>query len=89
MARIEIDVDDALLGEAAQVLGTQGAEDTVRAALAAAVRGGAAVPRRPAEPGDPLPGSIPPRPGPPGSPSPGSPSPGSLPPEFPRPPEIH
>lgn len=83
MARIEIDVDDALLGEAAHALGTQGAQDTVRAALAAAVRGGAAVPRRPAAPGDPLPGALPPAPGPPGSPSPGS-----LPPEFPRPPDI-
>lgn len=83
MARIEIDVDDALLGEAAHALGTQGAEDTVRAALVAAVRGGTAVPRRPAVPGDPepgpLPGTLPPRPG----------RPGSLPPEFPRPPEIH
>ncbi|MHA6781357.1 hypothetical protein ACVGOW_10235 [Pseudonocardia saturnea] len=83
MARIEIDVDDALLGEAAHALGTQGAEDTVRAALAAAVRGAPAAPRRPAVPGDPLPGtlpgSLPPAPGPPGS----------LPPDFPRPPEIH
>jgi hypothetical protein len=79
MARIEIEIDGALLGEAARALGTQGAEDTVRAALAAAVRGGTAVPRRPAAPGDPLPGALPPAPGPPGS----------LPPEFPRPPEIH
>jgi hypothetical protein len=88
MARIEIDVDDALLGEAAHALGTQGAEDTVRAALAAAVRGASGVPRRPEVPGDPLPGplpgSLPPAPGPPGSPSPAT-----LPPDFPRPPEIH
>ncbi|MDN5931384.1 MAG: hypothetical protein L0I24_10030 [Pseudonocardia sp.] len=89
MARIEIDVDDALLGEAAHDLGPQGAEDTVRAALAAAVSGTSGVPRRPAPPGEPLPGSLPPAPGPPGSPPPAPGRPGYLSPEFPRPPEIH
>lgn len=91
MARIEIEIDDALLGEAATALGTQAAADTVRAALELATR---RVPRLPGqEPRGPV--------GPedlPGTPHPGTPHPGTSPPpapgrpglpgDFPPPPEV-
>jgi hypothetical protein len=79
MALITIEVDDALLGQAAHALGTQGAEDTVRAALNAAVRGGTGVP--------PFPRQDPPVPGRPQEHPPLDPP--GHPTEFPRPPEIH
>jgi hypothetical protein len=79
MARITIEVDDALLGAAAHALGTQEAEDTVRAALNAAIRGGTGAPPLPRQE-PPVPGRTPldPPPVPPGRRS-----------EFPYPPEIH
>lgn len=82
MAEITLELDDALLGAAAHALGTRGAPDTIRAALAAAARVGGPVPRTP--------GSVP-------GPGPGLPplgDPPRDPPEmpartaFPRPPEI-
>lgn len=80
MARIEIDVDDELLGRAALALGTHGAEDTVLAALRAA-----ATPRPLPEHPVPRPGERPDR----GPYDPPVDPPGHLPPSFPRPPEIH
>lgn len=73
MARIEMDVDDELLGRAALALGTHGARETVLAALRAAARPGP----RPEVPG-PLPGE----------PAPGPLDPPARPGDFPRPPEI-
>lgn len=82
MTRIEVDVDDELLGAAAHALGTRGVEDTVRAALEAAARGGGATPPPPAHrpephrvppPGDPLP--------------PDAPEPQRR--DFPRPPDAY
>ncbi|GAA2566979.1 hypothetical protein [Pseudonocardia hydrocarbonoxydans] len=80
MARIEMDVDDELLGRAALALGTHGAPETVLAALRAAARPGP----RPEVPG-PLPGERPAR-----SPHdpPGPLDPPARPGDFPRPPEI-
>lgn len=78
MARITLDVDDALLGEAAHALGTTAAEATVVAALQAAVRGGMGVP--------PLPRHQP-SPTPPASPL--DPPLRPQPPSYPHPPEIH
>lgn len=91
MARIEIDVDDELLGEAATALGTQAAADTVRAALELATRRVPRLPgqqpRGPVGPGD-LPGTPHPYTSPPQTPP--SPNPGrpGLPGDFPPPPEV-
>lgn len=82
MARITIEIDDELLGEAAHVLGTSGGEETVLAALRAAARGASPLPRTPGHPplGDPPPL----RPlGDPGQPEVPGPT------RFPHPPEIH
>lgn len=85
MARIEIDVDDELLGRAATVLGTREVSDTVRAALELAVRGGPRMPghepRGPVTPAD-LPGTPYPAPGSPDPRAPGMPG------DFPPPPEV-
>ncbi|WP_300018930.1 hypothetical protein [Pseudonocardia sp.] len=82
MTRIEMDVDDELLGRAAQALGTRGGEDTVRAALEAAAHGlRTPPPRHRPEPGreDPF-----------GPADPTLPPPSRRPPpDFPRPPEVH
>jgi hypothetical protein len=83
MARIEMDVDDELLGRAAHALGTRGAEETVRAALEAAAHG-SRLPRPQFEP-------PPVRPDPfaPDDPTRVPPAPHRPPPDFPRPPEVH
>ena len=81
MAKVSLELDDALLAAAAHALGTQGAADTVLAALEAAVRIDGPRPRFP----DPTP-----HPGRPplGDPPLGPPDvPGRT--AFPRPPEIH
>jgi hypothetical protein len=80
MAKVTLELDDALLGAAAHALGTHGAADTVRAALAAATRIGSPGPRIPPYPGPDVP--------PLGDPPLGPPeTPGRT--DFPRPPEIH
>jgi hypothetical protein len=82
MAKVTLELDDALLGAAAHALGTHGAADTVRAALEAATRGGTG-PRIPGS----RPYTTPDRP-PLGDPPLGPPdTPGRT--DFPRPPEIH
>ena len=83
MAKLTLELDDALLDAAAQALGTHSAVETVRAALQAASRGSSPRPRIPGS--HPYPGTgLPPL----GDPPPGSPeTPGRT--EFPRPPEIH
>lgn len=83
MARIEMDIDDELLGQAAHALGTRGAEETVRAALAAAAHGvRPPPPRHRPEPGREGPfGPADPTVAPP-------PAPHRPPPDFPRPPEV-
>ena len=78
MATVTLELDDALLGAAAHVLGTQSAADTVRAALEAATRRGGTPPRIPGS--HPYPGPDRPPLGPPDVP-------GRT--DFPRPPEIH
>lgn len=81
MASVTLELDDALLGAAAHVLGTRGAAETIRAALQAAIRGDAPRPRIP---------DVIPHPGPPplGDPPRDPPTaPGRT--DFPRPPEIH
>jgi hypothetical protein len=97
LPRTTVEVDDALLAAAATVLGTTGAEETVRAALQQAARlrpGSPSWPGRPGSPDPTTPGRPGPPPGPPGSPpDPGTPYPG-LPPRPPGhrpgfPPEIH
>lgn len=82
MARITVEIDDALLGQAAHALGTRSAEDTVRAALTAAAAGGIDPPL--------LPRRDPPDPGRPGVVPPVVPplDPPARPAEFPHPPEI-
>ena len=57
MAKVTLELDDALLGAAAHALGTQGAADTVRAALEAATRIGSPRPRIPPYPGPDVPPS--------------------------------
>jgi hypothetical protein len=80
MATVTLELDDALLGAAAHALGTQGAADTVRAALEAATRVGSPRPRIPPYPGP----DVPPLGDPPLDPRE---TPGRT--VFPRPPEIH
>lgn len=99
--RTTVEVDDALLAAAAAVLGTTGAEETVRVALQQAARmrpGSPSWPGRPGAPDPTAPGRPAPPPGGPGSPpgtppDPGTPYPGLPPrPPGPRPgfpPEIH
>jgi hypothetical protein len=85
MAKVSLELDDALLAAAAQALGTQGATDTVRAALEAAARNDGPRPRIPDYTPHPGPGRQPlgdPPLGPPETPGPGRT-------DFPRPPEIH
>ncbi len=85
MARIEVEIDDELLDEAATALGTQAAADTVRAALELATRRGPRFPgqepRGPITPAD-LPGTPHPHTPPPGRPDPRAPG------HFPPPPEV-
>lgn len=96
MARIEIEIDDELLGEAATALGTQAAADTVRAALELATRRVPRVPgqepRGPVGPGDlpgtPHPYTAPPHTAPPRTPPPPNPGRPGLPGDFPPPPEV-
>jgi hypothetical protein len=83
MAKVTLELDDALLDAAATALGTRGAADTVRAALEAAVRGGSPGPRIPGHVPDPGP-RLPPLGDPPLDPPD---IPGRT--AFPRPPEIH
>ena len=82
MAKVTLELDDALLDAAANALGTHGAADTVRAALEAAMRSGPFRPRTPGytpQPGPDLPplGDLPLDP---------PETPGRT--GFPRPPEI-
>lgn len=83
MAKVTLDIDDALLDAAANALGTRGAADTVRTALEAAARGGGPGPRIPGHSPEPGPGRAPL----------GDPplNPPDIPrrTDFPRPPEIH
>ncbi len=91
MPRIEMDVDDELLGQAAHALGTHDAVETVRAALAAAAHGvRPPPPRHRPEPGreDPF-GPADPTLRPPPAPHRPPPAPHRPPPDFPRPPEVH
>lgn len=79
MAKITIEIDDSLLGDAARALGTHGATETVHAALKAAARRDVTLP---APPRDPTPFGPP---GPPDVPGPARPGPA----QFPHPPEVH
>jgi hypothetical protein len=83
MAKVTLELDDALVAAAAHALGTSDAAETIRAALEAATRGVAPRPHIPGYVPDPGRG-LPPL----GDPPLGPPeTPGRT--EFPRPPEIH
>ncbi len=86
--RTTVEVDDALLARAAAVLGTAGAEETVRVALELAARRRAVppppgLPRHPDAPPPPdTPPTTPQYPSPPETPYPGLPRPPRRPPEI-------
>jgi hypothetical protein len=93
--RTTVEVDDALLAAAAAVLGTAGAEETVRVALERAVSPRGRGPDRPDGPPPGAPRAPFPDPPPPDTPAttptfppdPGTPYPGGL-PRPPRPPDV-